>query len=134
MISKNDLDLLSDAADTILGGRGKQTTSSALAKRSNLEILLDESISFDSACAQIAARYMDGNPAAQSTIDALMYSLRSGTAALKRKDAKQRIACLDERQLHACCKQLQHRSPDIAKSLSKDEVEMLVAVWAACHD
>jgi hypothetical protein len=109
MISKNDLDLLSDAADTILGGRGKQTSSAV-------------------------ARYMDGNPAAQSTIDALMYSLRSGTAALKRKDAKQRIACLDERQLHACCKQLQHRRPDIAKSLSKDEVEMLVAVWAACHD
>jgi hypothetical protein len=55
----------------------------SITKRSNLDILLDETISFDTAMHIISDRQMRGNPAAQSTIDTLMYSLRSGTPALK---------------------------------------------------
>ena len=72
--------------------------------------------------------------AAQSTIDALMYSLRSGTPALKRQDVRQRIAAVDERQMRNICKQLQNRNPKVAKSWTAEEVEAFVIVWAMCHE
>jgi hypothetical protein len=49
--------------------------------------------------------------AAQSTIDALMYSLRSGTSALKRQDVRQRIAAVDEKQMQDICKHATPTSP-----------------------
>ena len=72
-------------------------------------------------------------PAAQSTIDALMYSLRSGTAVLECADVKQRIAAANEGQLHDICKQLKDRNPAVAKSWSKDEIGKPVTAWARCH-
>jgi hypothetical protein len=101
--------------------------------RDDREVLFDETLSLDGAMSIVAGRQLRGNPAANSTVDALMYSLRSGVNALARNDVQQRIAMLDERQMHACCKELQHRNPDIAKSWTKDEIEKLVALWASCH-
>jgi hypothetical protein len=49
--------------------------------RSNLDLLLDENVSFERALSIMAERQMRGNPAAKSTIDALMYSLRAGVKA-----------------------------------------------------
>ena len=90
-------------------------------------------MSFNCALSIIADRQLRGKEAAQSTIDGLLYSLRAGATALARDDVQRRIAMLAERQMHDCCKQLQHRNPDIAKSWTKDEVEKLVAIWASCH-
>ena len=104
-----------------------------LAKRSDLDLLLDDGVFSDCAMGIIGDRQLRGNPAAKSTIEALMYSLRAGAKALARDDVQRRVAVLDERQMHACAKQLQHRNPNVAKSWSKDEIEQFVAVWAACH-
>jgi hypothetical protein len=101
--------------------------------RDDREVLFDETLSLDGAMSIVAGRQLRGSPAANSTVDALMYSLRSGVNALARNDVQPRIAMLDERQMHACCKELQHRNPDIAKSWTKDEIEKLVALWASCH-
>ena len=90
---------------------------------------------------KVASRIYDGGrqassdgPAANSTIDALMHALRGGVKALARDDVQRRVAALDERQMHDCCKELQHRNSNVAKSWTEDEVEKLVATWASCHD
>jgi hypothetical protein len=74
------------------------------------------------------------NPAAQSTIDALLYSLRSGVAALARQDVQRRLAAADENQLRQMCALLQRRNPRIAPSWSDAEIENLIEAWAARHD
>jgi hypothetical protein len=67
--------------------------------RTNLELLLDEH-SLDSACAQIADRQMRGNPAAQSTVDALLYEFRTkGAAALEAPNCQRRLASLSTAQV-----------------------------------
>ena len=125
-----DLDLLQRAASRIHDG-SRQTSGDA-EPRSNLDLLLDEEgVSFNYALNIIADRQLRGKEAAQSTIDALLYSLRAGATALARDDVQRRIAMLAERQMHDCCKQLQHRN--IAKSWTRDEIEKLVALWASCH-
>jgi hypothetical protein len=83
---------------------------------------------------EIADRYMRGNPVAQSTIDALMYSLRSGCGVLSRRDVQQGLTAVDEKLLHDICKQLQNRNPNVAKSWTVEQVEQLVTARAACHD
>ena len=75
----------------------------------------------------------NGDPAAASTVDALMYSLREGVVALRRDDVLQRLGALDEQQMRTACTQLLKRNPNIAKSWEPDEIECLVIAWAACH-
>lgn len=105
-----------------------------LAERDNLDLVLGEDVSLDCAMGIIADRQLRGNPAANSTVDALMAALRGGAKALARDDVQRRVAALDERQMHDCCKELQHRNSNVAKSWTEDEVEKLVATWASCHD
>jgi hypothetical protein len=81
----------------------------------------------------IGDRYMCGNPAAQSTIEALMYSLRSGAALLSRNDVQQQLATIDEKQLQEVCARLQNFKIEIAKAWSDEEVERLVMTWTECH-
>jgi hypothetical protein len=100
---------------------------------SHLDLLLDDTIPFDRACAEIADRQMRGNPAPQSVVDAVMYALRPGTAALSRANVQGYLAMVDEQQMRAMAKQLQHRNPKIARSWTPDEVEMLINAWADCH-
>lgn len=108
-------------------------TTTRFAERSNLDILLDEEVSLEGAMAEIAGRFLRGNPAANSTVDALMYTLRKGVGVLKRPDVRRRLACLDEAQMRACAKQLLHRNPEVAKSWAVAEAEAFVAAWMACH-
>jgi hypothetical protein len=110
-IQSPSLDLLRNAANNMRGWHGGKQQTTRIAELGNPE-----------------------NPAAQSTIDALLYSLRKGTPALKRKDVMQRIAAINEIQLHDICQQLQNRNPAVAKSWTAAEVEMLVTAWAARHD
>lgn len=104
-----------------------------MTKLSNLDLLLDETISLQRACGEIADRHLRGNPAASSTIDALMYSLRKGVVALGQDGVQRRLTALDEDQMRNVCKQLQNRNSAIAKSWTAREVEMIVMAWAACH-
>lgn len=130
LVKHGDLAVLRAAANR-LREKPRDQPHTPLTKRSNLDILLDDDVSFDTAMFVVTDRYMRGNPAANSTIDALMFSLRSGTAALKRQDVRQRLAALDERQLRDICKQLLNRH--VAKPWSAAEVEMFVMVWTECH-
>ena len=98
-----------------------------------LDILLDDSISLDRAMALIADRFMHGNPAAQSTIDAVMYSLRSGVAALKRQDVRTRLATVDESQLRQMCALLGKRDGRIAPLWPDADIKTLIKAWVACH-
>jgi hypothetical protein len=69
----------------------------------------------------------------QSTIDAVMYSLRGGTAVLSRDDVRRRLSVIDEPQLLKMIDLLQKRDGKIAARWSDDEVEQLMKTWAACH-
>jgi hypothetical protein len=131
-MTKQDESIANIAAAAAAGLRRRRGGKpSPMAERSNLEILLDRNISFDAACSIVADRWMRGNPAAQSTIDALMYSFRSSTTVLSRPDVQRRLAMLDERQMRNCCALLQNRN--VAKSWTANEAEMFVIVWARCH-
>jgi hypothetical protein len=128
-----DLAILARAGERLCGRAAKVSAAPPMAERSNLELLLDEDVSFDRAMGIVADRQLRGNPAAQSTVDALMYSLRSGCAALSRRDVQQRLTAVDEEQLRDICTLLQKRNPNIAKPWPAGEIEKLVMTWATCH-
>ena len=72
-------------------------------------------------------------PATQSTIDAVMYSLRGGAAVLSRDELQHRVAVIDETQLLKMIDLLQKRDGKIAPRWSDEEVEQLMQTWTACH-
>jgi hypothetical protein len=72
--------------------------------------------------------------AAQTTIDAMMYSLRSGTTVLSRDDVRARLADIAEAQLLEMIVLLQKRDGRIAPRWSDDEIEQLMQTWTACHE
>ena len=71
-------------------------------------------------------------PATQSTIDAVMYSLRGGAAVLSRDDVQRRLAVIDETQLLKMIDLLQKRDGRIAPRWSDDDIEKLLETWMAC--
>ena len=92
--------------------------------------LLDESFSLERAWSEIndaPAR------AAASTVEALMYSLRAGGAALASPHTRRRLSELNEAQLHEVSARLQKFQPNIARAWTPVEVELLVAVWSDLH-
>jgi hypothetical protein len=70
--------------------------------------------------------------AAQSTIDALMYALRSGITALEKPDNLRRLGELDDAQLRTCVGQLLKRT--VAPSWTQDEVGVLIATRKRLHE
>ena len=70
--------------------------------------------------------------AAQSTVDAVMYSLRGGIAVLSRADVCGRLAVIAEDQLREMVVLLQKRD-EIAPRWSDDDVKKLLTAWASCH-
>ena len=92
--------------------------------------LLDESFSLERAWSEINGA---SGRAAASTIEALMFSLRAGGAALACPHARRRLAELTEAQLHDVCARLQKIDPNIARAWTPIEVELLVAVWSDLH-
>jgi hypothetical protein len=69
----------------------------------------------------------------QSTIDAVMYSLRGGIAVLSRDDVRCRLAVIDESRLREMIVLLQKRDGRIAPRWSDDEIEKLLETWMACR-
>jgi hypothetical protein len=66
--------------------------------------------------------------ASQSTIEALMFSLRRGPEALTHPDTLNRLAQLSERQLLEVMTRLQTFKPEIAPAWKDADLEVLVAV------
>jgi hypothetical protein len=98
-----------------------------------LRQLLNDSVSLERAWHEINAVHIHGR-AAQSTVEALMYSLRErGTKALDEPDTKRRIGELSEEQLHEVGGRLQRLKPEIARAWTPDEVRSLLTAWMKCH-
>jgi hypothetical protein len=95
--------------------------------------LLDDDVSLAQAYHEMHRRHFQER-VAQSTVEALMYSLRSRrTAALKEPQTQHRIAALSESQLHEVCERLQKLKAEIAKPWSPDEVRRLLEAWMGHH-
>jgi hypothetical protein len=71
--------------------------------------------------------------AAQSAVDAIAYSLRAGVGALSRRDVQDRIAALDEQQLHEVAARAETFNPEIAPPWRADDIRRLVESWTQCH-
>jgi hypothetical protein len=77
-----------------------------------------------------AAHFRDR--AAQSTVEALMFSLRSGGInALDEPNTQRRISELSEEQLHEVGARLQ--ALKIARAWTAEDIEQLVETWVAHH-
>jgi hypothetical protein len=72
-------------------------------------------------------------PAAQSTVDAVMYSLRGGTAVLTRDDVRDRLSAIADDQFREMIVLLQKRDGRIAPPWSDDDIRELIATWTQCH-
>jgi hypothetical protein len=66
--------------------------------------------------------------AAQSTVEALMFSLRRGSDALADSNTLHRLAGVDERQLLAVMVRLQKFKPEIAAAWTPEQIAVLAAV------
>jgi hypothetical protein len=71
--------------------------------------------------------------AAESTIDAMMYSLRGSTAVLTRDEVRDRLSDISKYRLREMIVLLQKRDGRIAPRCEDDDIKKLVAMWASCH-
>jgi len=72
--------------------------------------------------------------AAASTVEALMYSLRTrGVAALKEAPAQRRLGQCSEQQLCEISARLRKLKPHVAKAWTSGEVDQLLETWADLH-
>ena len=91
--------------------------------------VLDENVPLERVWSEMQA----SRGRAASTVEALLYSLRAGGAALDCRHARRRLAELTEAQLHEVCARFQKIDPNIAPAWTPIEVELLVAVWNDLH-
>ena len=92
--------------------------------------LLDENVSLERAWSEIQA---SRGRAAASTVEALLYSLRTGGVALACPRARRQLAELTEAQLHEVSARLQKNDSNIARAWTPIEVKLLVAIWSDVH-
>jgi hypothetical protein len=85
--------------------------------------LLRDSFSIDRVFAEI--NKITGR-AANSTLEALMFSLRSGVSALKEPDTRRRLSELSDEQLIEVCARVQRFKPEIGPAWSDDDVDTLM--------
>jgi hypothetical protein len=95
-----------------------------------LRQLMRENISLERAWRELNAAHFRGR-AAQSTVEALMFSLRSGIRSLGQPETQRRISELSEEQLHEVGGRLQ--ALKIVKAWTAEDVERLVETWVAHH-
>jgi|SRR5262245_2471316 len=96
-----------------------------------LRWLMDDSISLERAWHELNRR---ASGAAASTVEALVYGLRDGLAALsKNPDRLRRLSELNAEQLRAVCDRLQNFQPHIAPACTPNEVQALVVIWSKRH-
>ena len=90
-----------------------------------LSRLLDDDISLERAWHELNETRK--RPAPQVTVEALMFSLRSGGAALAREDVRERLSRMSETQLHEICARL--RKLAIARAWTPEETTLLTELW-----
>ena len=96
-----------------------------------LRRLLDDDVSLDRAWHELNDR---PSGAAASTVEALVFGLRDGLAALpKNPERLRRLSELNAEQLKAVCRRLQNFNPEIATPWSSEEVVALIAKWRELH-
>jgi hypothetical protein len=71
--------------------------------------------------------------AAESTVEALMLSLRGGLTALEKPDTLRRLSELSEEQLRAVMVRLQKFKPHIARAWTPEEIAVLLATRGRVH-
>jgi hypothetical protein len=105
-------------------GRNRDDPHIARARR-----LLADDVSLERAWHELNRR----DRAAASTVEALMFSLRSGVAALGNSSTLGRLSELSEEQARAAAVRLQKFKPEIAPPWTPDDVAVLLAAWGRCH-
>jgi hypothetical protein len=91
-----------------------------------LRRLLDDSVSIERAWSELNQWRRDGAP--QTTVEALMFSLRSrGVGTLGESDTRRRLSELNAAQLREVALRLRKLKPKIARAWSPKEVEVLIA-------
>jgi transposase len=107
-------------------GLGKRIeTERQIKKRTAAEIQMDDVVSLEQAYETFNRR----ERAAASTVEALIYVLRSGVAALADSKTKARLAQLDEKQLREVAERVQRFKQEIAPVWTAEEVDKLLAAW-----
>ena len=95
---------------------------------------MEPEVTFGRACAEIHADWFYGR-AADSTVEALMLSLRAGVGALGRADTLRRLSELSKAQLREVAVRLQKFKPQIAPAWTPEQVEALAIVRSKlCHE
>jgi hypothetical protein len=89
--------------------------------------LMADDISLERAWQELNAADHHGRAAA-STVEALMFSLRSGVQALGRSDTIHRLAELSDEQLRDVAVRLQKFKPHVAPAWNAEDVAVLIAV------
>jgi hypothetical protein len=90
-----------------------------------LKRLLDEDVSLERVWHELNEACKGQAP--QVTVEALMFSLRSGGAALARKEMRERLAHMSDTQLHGICARL--RKLTIARAWTSEEITLLTELW-----
>jgi hypothetical protein len=92
-----------------------------------LRRLLDEDVSLERAWHELNEARKRLAP--QVTVEALMFSLRSGGAALASEEVRERLAHMSETQLHEICTRLHNLT--IARPWTPEETALLTDLWEA---
>jgi hypothetical protein len=96
-----------------------------------LRRLMDDDVSLDRGWHELHGRR---SGAAASTVEALVFGLRDGLAALpKNPDRLRRLSELNAEQLRAVCERLENFQPHIAPAWTANEVKALVVIWSKRH-
>ena len=83
----------------------------------------------DSDIDALAASITRCKGAPESTLEALMYSLRFGIYVLDFADTRERLAKLDANQLDAACARVSRFPSHIGKCWSAKEIALLRSTW-----
>jgi hypothetical protein len=92
-----------------------------------LRRLMADDISLERADAELRADRLRGR-AAEATVDALAFSLRSGVGALKRPNVLRRLSELSDPQVREIAVRLQKFKPNIAPAWTAQDLQVLLAV------
>jgi hypothetical protein len=92
-----------------------------------LRQLMDDSVSLEQAWSELNTEHLRERAAA-ATVEALMFSLRSGLSALSKPDTLRRLSQLSDEQLREVAVRLQKYMPHIAPAWTAKDVEILVGV------
>jgi hypothetical protein len=96
-----------------------------------LRRLLDDNISLERAWAELnQGRRAD---APQATVEALLFSLRDGIAALGQSETVHRLSELSPAQLREVAVRVQKFKPEISQPWASEDVEVLLAARCRVH-